>query len=366
MGDQRPSGPRGWPIVVRLARASDKEAALAFATATWHGWDYIPDVWDRWLAAVDGVVLLVTPGPGIDGSAPLDASGQPLDPDRAIAFSRVAMLAQGEAWLEGIRVDPRVRGMNVATDLQVAELHWAGAHRARIIRYFTGEQNEGSHRLGARHGFELLGAWRTYGWKDDDPMPEPVAGSIDPASRAAPLGAASDAVAWWARLKDDPTLSAAGGLYEPRAWSLQTLTEDRFRAHVARGEVLVWPPEIADAGSPPGPGEWTLGVMRLVEGVEWPSMPSCLVGDGGSVLRMLDSIGGRRPGVPPFRLPDPDPPLLAGVSEAFDAAGYVPHKRATHLLARPLDEAHPIPAVDPGRLILAEEPRPIAVPPVLR
>lgn len=214
MGDQRPSGPRGWPIVVRLARASDKEAALAFATATWHGWDYIPDVWDRWLAAVDGVVLLVTPGTGIDGSAPLDASGQPLDPDRAIAFSRVAMLAQGEAWLEGIRVDPRVRGMNVATDLQVAELHWAGAHRARIIRYFTGEQNEGSHRLGARHGFELLGAWRTYGWKDDDPMPEPVAESIDPASRAAPLGAASDAVAWWARLKDDPTLSAAGGLYE--------------------------------------------------------------------------------------------------------------------------------------------------------
>ena len=33
-----------------------------------------------------------------------------------MAMARVARVAPGEAWLEGIRVDPRVRGMNVATD----------------------------------------------------------------------------------------------------------------------------------------------------------------------------------------------------------------------------------------------------------
>ena len=46
----------------------------------------------------------------------------------------MAMPALGEAWLEGIRVDPRVRGMNVATDLQVAELHWAVANGAHVVR----------------------------------------------------------------------------------------------------------------------------------------------------------------------------------------------------------------------------------------
>ena len=32
------------PIAVRRAQASDKEAVLSFATRTWDGWDYIPEV----------------------------------------------------------------------------------------------------------------------------------------------------------------------------------------------------------------------------------------------------------------------------------------------------------------------------------
>ena len=55
-----------------------------------------------------------------------------------VAVVRVTMSAKGQAWLEGIRVDPRVRGIDVATDLQVAELRWAAAQGAQVVRYATG------------------------------------------------------------------------------------------------------------------------------------------------------------------------------------------------------------------------------------
>ena len=150
---------------------------LSFATRTWDGWDYIPDVWDRWLTAPDGVLLVATVGGtgAVGGAAAVDADGSPLEEGQPVAVTRLAMLSEDECWLEGIRVDPRVRGMNVATDLQVAELRWAVAHGMRVIRYATGQDNEGSHRLGARHGITLLGAWLSYGVDDEDDLCATVA-----------------------------------------------------------------------------------------------------------------------------------------------------------------------------------------------
>jgi hypothetical protein len=108
---------------VRRARPSDEAAVLSFATNTWDGWDYIPHAWPVWLAARDGVVLVAC---------------RPED-DVPVAITRVAMVSPTEGWWEGIRVDPAVRGMEVAADLQVAELHWStalGAGRAdrRTVR----------------------------------------------------------------------------------------------------------------------------------------------------------------------------------------------------------------------------------------
>ena len=100
------------PIAVRRAQPADKEAVLSFATQTWDGWDYIPEVWDDWLVATDGVLLVAT--------SQAD--------DRPIALTRLAVLSDEEGWLEGIRVDPAVRGRGVATNLQIAELAWAHAH----------------------------------------------------------------------------------------------------------------------------------------------------------------------------------------------------------------------------------------------
>lgn len=336
---------------------------LSFATRTWDGWDYIPEVWHRWLAASDGVLLVATAG----GEDPTDAEGAPLESGRPIAVARLAMLSADEAWLEGIRVDPRVRGMSVATDFQVAELRWAAAQGARVVRYATGQDNEGSHRLGARHGLSLLGRWRWYGVDDEDeeippPIPPPSGGR---ATATDPTVVSKDeADRWWARVVADPTLRAAHGLYERRAWALQELTGERFRGHVSRGQVTVWPaPDTMDPA-----GAWALAIARDEgwgdEDPTLPASPALLIGDGRAALALLRAMSGGRPGVPRVRLPEADPPILDADSvAAWTAAGWKPRDRTLHILARPLDAAHPVPEPDDATLLeLAEEPRPIARP----
>jgi hypothetical protein len=74
-------------------------------------------------------LLVATSARARTASRAVDANGEALAADVPIAVSRVALVSANEGWVEGIRVDPRVRGLGVATDLQVAELHWLAAHR---------------------------------------------------------------------------------------------------------------------------------------------------------------------------------------------------------------------------------------------
>jgi GNAT superfamily N-acetyltransferase len=371
---------RSWPLVVRRARAEDGPAVLSFASRTWDGWDYVPHAWPVWLAADDGVLLVGCAGQPADGSAPVDRDGQPLIIGRPLAVARVALTAPTEAWLEGIRVDPSVRGLDVATDMQVAELHRAQALGASTVRYATGEHNEASHRLGARHGFELLTTFRTYWWSeseaDDDDDDEDESGFGEEARAAAAalrdrtlarlasdgLVAAVDDEAWWARLADDATFVAGARLYEHRPWALQELTPDRFEQHRAAGEVLA---------TEDGEGRWALAVL------ERGALPSedvslhlgLLVGDGSLCLRLASAVRAAAATSVRFRLPTDDPPLLRGYEQAFGAAGFRAREWTLHILARALDADHPPPARHAGLVVERSagdgEADPVAPPPTI-
>ena len=164
-------------VDVRLATAADKPAVLDFAARTWDGWDYIPEVWDEWLASADGIMLVATPrdrGPG--AGLELDLYGRSLEPGRPIGLCRVRMLSEDEAWMEGLRVAPGVRRRGVGTALTAAALRWGLAQGATVARYATGARNEGSHRLATAFGFATLAGWRTYA--------EPEQGDVDDAGAA--------------------------------------------------------------------------------------------------------------------------------------------------------------------------------------
>ena len=357
---------RDWPLVVRRARAEDGDAVLDFASRTWDGWDYVPHAWPVWLTADDGVLLVGCAGQPADGSAAVDRDGQELVVGRPLAVARVALTAPSEAWLEGIRVDPRVRGLDVATDMQIAELHWAQALGAGMVRYATGEHNEASHRLGARHDFELLTTFRTYWWSEsegDTEEDEDESGFGEEARAAA--GALREATlarlandgliamtgaGWWARLADDATFRTGARLYEHRPWALQELTQDGFERHLAAGEVL----------GAQGEGErWALAIL------ERGALPSedislhlgLLAGDGALAASLASAVRAAAGSSIRFRLPTDDPPLLRGHEQAFAAAGFRSREWKLHILARPLGAARPPPAPHAGLII---EDRPVA------
>jgi GNAT superfamily N-acetyltransferase len=354
------------PIAVRRARVDDRDAVLAFASETFGGEDYIAEVWDDWLGAEDGICLAAVAHTA-DGREPIDSDGRPIEADRPIAFSRVALLSPSEAWLEGIRVDPAVRGRSVATALQVAELAWARAQRASTVRYVTGDENEASHRLGARHGFRRLTDRRSWGGARRRERFE-----ADPTARAsaterlAEAGVALPAdlddrhvAGWWSAVEADPLFAAGDRLYEWRPWTFQELTLARLAEHVRAGRVVARG-EAPAAAEPPAAVdcEWALGVLG--PGVYADDEPhlGLLVGEPGEALalaaRVREALG------EPLRVRLPDP---ASTFEGFErearALRFTPHRHTLHVLGRDLQD---LPSAEPGQLTYVDEPRPIARP----
>lgn len=363
---------RPWPLVVRVARADDRDAVLGFATNTWDGWDYMPHAFDRWLDAPDGVMLVGVVGAAATGATDglRDADGNRLVPGTVIAVVRVAFPAPREAWLEGIRVDPRVRGMNVATDLQVAELLCAEASGTRVVRYATSARNEGSHRLGARGEFEVIveflgTAWHPPATESESHQDRAASGFIPEVQQAAQTrrdalmaevrhaGLVADVAETpdlWRLVSEDQSFNMAARLYEPRPWALEELTEEKFTRHTARGEVVVTrgtngrPAAVAIIVATVPPAEEAIPRLAVLSGA--PKEAFELVERvrilAGEPVRIRYAVGA---------------PLVDDARELYDDAGYEFSDWALHILARPLDEAHPAPSADPSALVLADEPR---------
>ncbi|MGH2408134.1 MAG: GNAT family N-acetyltransferase [Candidatus Limnocylindrales bacterium] len=344
------------PIAVRRARPDDRDVVLGFATNTWDGWDYIPQAWPHWIGADDAVLLVATAQ----------------DDDRPIALTRVALLSDTEGWLEGIRVDPAVRGHGVATRLQVAELTWARAHGLHVLRYATGHGNEGSLRLGARGGFVRLSDRRTYGRPKLEAATDEASHKPDTAREqegrrlllaalaaeglVLPAGAPGlEIEAAWRIIERDATFAAGDRLYELRQWALQELTAERFGAHARAGEVLLDPDHRAVAILP------RVG-RRYSEDLR-PQL-TVLAGDGRAALELLLAVERLAAGQPvTVRLPDPDPPLLGNpqTAAAWTGAGIEAHRYPLAILARSLPVDEPQPAADPpSALEFRDPPRRVA------
>lgn len=125
---------------VRTARAPDKAAVLRFTEHTWDWGDYLAEVWDEWLADTRGKMLVATV-------------------ERAPAgVAHVVTVGPGEAWIEGMRVDPDFRRRGMATALMRRMLAEAVVMGARTIRFATAATNTPVHRMAGRLGFRKLSA----------------------------------------------------------------------------------------------------------------------------------------------------------------------------------------------------------------
>src|SRR5262249_26096832 len=135
MGASKGSAEGGDNPVIRPARADDRAAVLDFCAGIWEGHDYIPSVWDEWLHDVRGAFLVAAAG------------------GRPVGIVHVRMVAEGEAWLEGIRVDPMERRRGIGRALVSRALVAAREREAEVARLMTSAANTASQQLVARFGF---------------------------------------------------------------------------------------------------------------------------------------------------------------------------------------------------------------------
>lgn len=202
-------------LIIRPARPEDRGAAERICTKTWDWGDYIAEVWDEWLADEQGHMAVG------------ELEGQ------IVALGRIRLLAKGQAWLEGMRVDPDYRRQGIAWRFFLHKLAYARAHGARIVRLGTSDQNQPVHSMMERAGMQRVGRY------------EMLSGAaLSDSDQAAPPGSRSlvqlspqHAGPVHTFLRQSPVLAAAGGLCS-LDWAWETLSEARADELAAAGQLV--------------------------------------------------------------------------------------------------------------------------------
>lgn len=230
-------------VDVRSARPDDRAAVFAFCARTWgDDGDYIPRVWDAWLADDEGATLV-----GVVAGAP-------------VAISHVSMVAPDEAWIEGLRVAQDYRHRGVGRQMVSRSLARAASLGAEVARMFTGATNVASQQVFARFGFVKIAE---LAWYTGDALPYSAAAarhapntrtsaeldptiaetSTDTTHGALPAGARlrtpgpADFDRIWAWLEQSNLTPFNGGV-EIHHWSGRGVSEPALRGYLAAGEVI--------------------------------------------------------------------------------------------------------------------------------
>ncbi|HEX9197876.1 MAG TPA: GNAT family N-acetyltransferase, partial [Candidatus Bathyarchaeia archaeon] len=130
--------PKSDRVKIRNATAADKAPILEICKNIWNGHDYLPGVWDEWLADKDGrLVVAIVKG-------------------RTVGVAHASLQTPDVAWLEGVRVHEQYRGLGIAGKLNRALVRWARRRRARVARLCTGSSNLASKKHLEKIRFPLL------------------------------------------------------------------------------------------------------------------------------------------------------------------------------------------------------------------
>lgn len=134
-------------LILRNATPRDKQAVIDFCSKTWRDYgDFIPKVWDRWIAQKSGRLIVAE----VDGCP--------------VGIAKITDFGDGEIWLEGLRVDRKWRKKGIATAITKEILRTVRRIKPKAVRYCTGASNRVSRRIGEKSGFEISARFRYY-WR---------------------------------------------------------------------------------------------------------------------------------------------------------------------------------------------------------
>jgi len=131
-------------LVCRPALAKDKEAVLELSSHIWEGGDYIPSVWDEWLADPEGLF----------GVAEIHG--------RVAGVFKLTKFQENEWYMEGLRVHPDFQGQGVASHIHHYVVDTWRRIGGGIIRLVTGSYNVKIHRMCESTGFRRIAEFIPY------------------------------------------------------------------------------------------------------------------------------------------------------------------------------------------------------------
>jgi ribosomal protein S18 acetylase RimI-like enzyme len=208
-------------LTIRPARADDRAAMERICAQTWEWGDYVPQVWDDWLADTarscedEGGILIVGELAG-----------------RVVALSKITCQARGQVWLEGMRLDPDYRRRGIAGQFLDYSLAYAREHGARVVRLGTGHHNTAAHILAARADMERVGSC-VY-WLADPLFSDGLAGPPEIS-----LLTLEDEAMVQTFLAECGVLAHTRGLYSVD-WVWQELSVGDVKSLLERGQVVAW------------------------------------------------------------------------------------------------------------------------------
>ena len=128
-------------LAVRPLAARDRPRVMEISSQIWDGEDYVPEVFDHWLAEPDG-----------------EAAGVFLN-GHLIAFAHRTWLHPGIAWFEGIRADAAFRGHGAGRALTEHFIDGARRDGAERICLSTYIDNEASIHIIEAYGFSRVASF---------------------------------------------------------------------------------------------------------------------------------------------------------------------------------------------------------------
>jgi len=124
--------------MIRKIELSDKKEILRISSQIWEGDDYVSNVFDEWVRAVDGLF-----------------TGYWED-EKLIGFGRMRFLTPTDIWLEALRKDPQTNVKGVGYKIAKYYIEHLKGKRIRSVRFSTYFGNKASIKLNEKLGFKRI------------------------------------------------------------------------------------------------------------------------------------------------------------------------------------------------------------------